>query len=60
LKQISRHEAEDLFHDSKVISTKVEYNSSGLKVSMKLSEDQAFVVCYSHVDGEKKYYLETI
>jgi len=60
LKQISRHEAENLFQQSGVLSTKIEHHSSGLKVSLQLSEDQACVVCYNRDDGEKTYFLDRI
>jgi hypothetical protein len=60
LKQISRHEAENLFQQSEVISTKIENNPSGLKVFLQFSEDQACVVHYSKADGGKKYYLDRI
>ncbi|MBN2102652.1 hypothetical protein JW835_01265 [bacterium] len=60
MKQISRHEAESLFQQSGVLSTKIEHNSSGLKVSLQYSEDQACVVFYNRQDGEKTYFLDRV
>ena len=60
LKQISRHEAETLFQQSEVLSTKIEHDPSGLKVSLQFSEDQACVVHYNRSDGQKKYFLDRI
>ncbi|MBN1782421.1 hypothetical protein JW948_14900 [bacterium] len=60
MKQISRHEAESLFQQSKVLSSKVEHDSSGLKVSLQFSDDETCVVCYSLPDGEKTYFLDRI
>lgn len=60
MRQISRHEAESLFQQSDVLSTRVEHNPSGLKVSLQFSKDQACVVCYNRLDGEKTYFLDRV
>jgi hypothetical protein len=60
LKQISRHEAESLFQQSEVISTKIENDPSGLRVSLQLSPDQACVVYYNRADGKKKYFIDQL
>lgn len=56
MKQMSRQEAEALFHRSKIISTNVEQDKKEMRILLTLSNDCGFLVKYDLVTHEKSYF----
>ena len=60
MKQITRHQAEALFHTSQVITTNVIQNKKEMQVLMTLSDHRAFLLKYNLNDHVKSYFLEDV
>ena len=57
MKQITRDEAEALFHTSQVISTDIEQNKNEMQILLTLSNNRAFLVKWNLHDHAKSYFL---
>ena len=60
MKKISRVEAEHLFDQSDVVSTKVEHDQEGLRVSFQVNGDRDCVICYNSEKGQIQYYVDSV
>ena len=57
MKQMSRREAEALFHRSKIISTDIEQDTKEMRILLTLSNDCGFLVKYDLVNHKKSYFF---
>lgn len=57
MKQMSRREAEALFHRSKIISTNIEQDKKEMRILLTLSNDCGFLVKYDLVNHGKSYFF---
>jgi hypothetical protein len=57
--QISREEAEKLFLESEVVTTKIQQDKNELRVIMTLSDNRSCHVSYNFKNRKKTYLLES-
>lgn len=57
MKRISRKEAESIFQKFHIVSSKVEQDQQGLRISMLLENQDAFIVQYDTLARTKQYFL---
>jgi hypothetical protein len=60
MKQISREQAEQLFHDTEVINSQIEQDKGQLRVIMTLSSHQSCHVMYDFKSKKKTYFLDDV
>jgi hypothetical protein len=58
MKQITRHEAETLFNNWKVTASRIEQDDAEMRVHFLLSNHTSFVVKYTLLDHQKRYFLQ--
>ena len=60
MKQITRHEAENLFHTSQVITSNVVQDQEEVQVVFTLSNNRSFLLKYNLHDHVKRYFLGSV
>jgi len=58
MKQITRHEAETLFITSEIISTNIEQDKKEMRIFLKTSDSNGFLVKYNFQDHTKTYFIQ--
>jgi len=57
MKQISRREAESIFQQTQVISSRVEQNKKEMNIFLITADRAGFLIKYNLVDRKKTYFI---
>lgn len=56
MKQITRHEAEDLIHHASIVASQIEQDQEQLSVLIKLADNHVCLITYNLHNQQKNYY----